>query len=494
MEFNEYKHYDATGLAALIKSGQISSSEVLEIAIARAEAVNPQINAIVHTMYGRAREAVHKQIPQGPFSGVPFLMKDLELSLANEPMSSGSVSMRHYVPKTDSFVVSRMKEAGLLIFGKTNTPEFGITPYTEPVLFGPTRNPWNLQHSPGGSSGGSAAAIAAGIVPMATAGDGGGSIRIPASACGIFGMKPSRGRVSLGPENGEAWSGLVSSFALSRTVRDSAALLDWIQGAHPGDPYVIRKPDRTYLEECQTVPGKLKIAFSLQHPFGEDVHPECVKAVKNTVDLLLSLGHEVEEVPLPYHEEALTKIFFMFVGDLAADLDAMGKLRGKAISKEQVEITTWLLNILGNAYSGKEIIAARKEWNTISRRFGQLHTTYDLWLCPTLSRPPIRIGELQNKPYENFFLKLGINLKLVPLFKYTSIVEMLAKRAFSYIPFTPIANMTGQPSMSVPLHWTRDGLPVGVMFTGRMCEEDVLFRLAGQLEQAKPWKDQWAPI
>lgn len=494
MDFNDYKKYDATGLAELIRKKEVSAAEVVEAAITRAEAVNPKINAIIHTMYGKAREATHVPIPEGPFAGVPFLVKDLEFSLADEPMANGSVSMRHYIPRYDSYAMEKVKDAGLLIFGKTNTPEFGITPYTEPVLFGPARNPWNINHSTGGSSGGSAASIAAGIVPMATAGDGGGSIRIPASACGIFGIKPSRGRVSLGPDSGEAWSGLVSSFALSRTVRDSAALLDWMQGPMPGDPYIIRPPEKPYAEEIKTPPGKLKIAFSLQHPFGEQLHPECEKAVRDAAQLLTDHGHEVEEVPLPYGEEALTKAFFMFVGDLAADLEAMGKLRGRPIQKNEVEITTWLLNILGKSYSGKDVVAGRKEWNTISRRFGQLHSTYDVWMCPTLSRPPIVIGELQNSAIENFFLKIGINLRIVPLFKNTFIVEMLAKRAFSYIPYTPIANMTGQPSMSVPLHWTKDNLPVGVMFTARMCEEDMLFRLAAQLEEAKPWKDKWPEI
>jgi amidase len=494
MNFDDYKQYDALGLAELIAKKEVSPAEVLEAAISRAEAVNPKINAIVHTMYGKAREAAHAPIPAGPFAGVPLLIKDLDFILADEPMSHGSVSMRHHIPKQDSYAVRITKEAGLLIFGKTNTPEFGITPYTEPVLFGPARNPWNTKHSTGGSSGGSAAAIAAGIVPLALAADGGGSIRIPASACGVFGMKPSRGRISLGPESGEGWSGLISNFALSKTVRDSATLLDWMQGSMPGDPYIIRTPEKSYADEIKTQPGKLKIAFSLQHPFGEQVHPECEKAVRDTAQLLTDLGHEVEEVPLPYGEEALTKAFFMFVGDLAADLEAMGKLRGRPIQKNEVEITTWLLNILGKSYSGKDVVAGRKEWNTISRRFGQLHTTYDVWMCPTLSKPPIVIGELQNSAIENFFLKIGINLRIVPLFKNTFIVEMLAKRAFSYIPYTPIANMTGQPSMSVPLHWTPAGLPVGVMFTGRMCEENILFRLAAQLEEGKPWRHEWPVI
>jgi amidase len=490
MDYADYKQYDALGLAELISRKEVSAAEVLEAAISRADAVNPSINAIVHTMYGKAREAVHSKLPDGPFSGVPFLMKDLELSLAGEPMRSGCVGMKHYTPRTDSYAVQRMKQAGLVIFGKTNTPEFGVTPYTEPALFGPTRNPWNTAFSPGGSSGGSAAAIASGIVPMATAGDGGGSIRIPASACGLFGLKPSRGRISLGPEHGEAWSGLVASFALSRTVRDSAAFLDVLHGPEPGDPYIIKAPERPYLEEINRNPGKLRIAYSIQHPFEEKIDPECLTAINNTVALLQSLGHEVEEIPLPYGEDILTKTFFMLVGDVAADIKAMGKLRGKPFKKEDVELNTWLLNLLGKAYRASDVVTAHQEWNTISRRFGEIHRTYDLWMCPTLSRPPISIGALQNSALETFALKAGIQLGLVKYFKGTKIVEIIAKRTFSYIPYTPIANMTGQPSMSVPLHWSANGLPIGVMFTGRMCEEDLLIRLAAQLEQAHPWKDR----
>lgn len=491
MNFDEYSKHDALSLAELVKSKQVSPSELLECAIDRAEAVNPTINAIIHKMYGKARENAHLPLPESPFSGIPFLMKDLELSLKGEPMTCGSVAMRHYTPDADSFAVRRMKEAGLLIFGKTNTPEFGITPYTEPKLHGPTKNPWNLHHSPGGSSGGSAAAIAAGIVPMATAGDGGGSIRIPASACGLFGIKPSRGRISQGPDTGIAWSGLVSSFAISRSVRDSAAFLDFLSVAEPGEPFVIQKPERNYADEIKLPTGKLKIAFSIQHPFEENIDPECVTALRNAAELLQSLGHEVEEIPLPYGEDILTKTFFMLVGDIAADIEAMGKMRGKPFRKEEVEITTWLLNLLGKAYSAKDVVAAHNQWNTISRKFGQLHQTYDVWMCPTLAKAPIAIGELQSNPTEELALKLGVNFGIVGLLKNSPIIDTIAKRTFSYIPYTPIANMTGQPSMSVPLHWTERGnLPVGVMFTARNGDESLLFRLAAQLEQAQPWKDK----
>jgi amidase len=488
MNFQDYNQYDAIGLAELIRKGEVSPLEVLEAAIARTEQVNPSLNAVIHTFYEKARKAALQPLPNHILAGVPFLLKDLELEFAGEPMTYGSQSLKNYVPKTDSYTVEKMKAIGLNIFGKTNTPEFGITPYTEPKANGITKNPWNFNYSAGGSSGGSAAAVAAGIVPFASAGDGGGSIRIPASACGLFGIKPSRGRISLGPGNGEGWSGLVSSFAVSRSVRDSAALLDALIGAQPGDPMIFEKPEQSFLSELETNPKKLKIAFSTQHPFGQAVDKECILAINNTVQLLKSLGHEVEEIPLPYEEAILTKTFFLMAADVAADLDIFGEMRGKTIEKNEVEITTWLLNILGKSYSARDFAYARKQWNVISRRFGQIHLNYDLWLCPTLASTPIKNGALQSNAIEQFILKAGIKLGLVPYLKGTSIVDNIAKRTLGYIPYTPIANMTGQPSMSVPLHWSKDGLPVGVMFTAKMGDEATLFRLAGQLEQAQPWQ------
>lgn len=494
MDFRDYVQYDAIGLAELIRTGQVSASEVLEAAISRAEAVNPKIHAIIHTFYGKAREVAQRPLPQHILAGVPFLMKDLELYLAGEPMTHGSKSLKNYVPTEDSYTVQKMKAIGLNIFGKTNTPEFGITPYTEPKANGITKNPWNLEYSAGGSSGGSAAAVASGIVPIASAGDGGGSIRIPASACGLFGIKPSRGRISLGPGNGEAWSGLVSSFAVSKSVRDSAALLDALMGPQPGDPFIFQRPDQSFLSSTQEQVKSLKIAYSTQHPFGQEVHPECIEAIHKTVKLLNSLGHDVEEIPLPYEEAILTKTFFMMMADVAADLDILGEMRGRAIEKDEVEITTWLLNVLGRSYSARDFAYSRKQWNTISRRFGQIHQTYDLWLCPTLATPPIKNGALQSNVLEELILKIGIKLGVVPYFKNTGIVESIAKRTLGYIPYTPIANMTGQPSMNVPLHWSKEGLPIGVMFTAKMGDEATLFRLASQLEQAQPWKRKFPDL
>ncbi|MCO5247338.1 MAG: amidase [Chitinophagales bacterium] len=490
MKFEEYVQYDAIGLAELIKNKEVTALEVLEVAIERTEQINPKLNAVVLTFYDKARKRAQEKLPDHILAGVPFMLKDLEFYLAGEPMTHGSNALKKFVPKEDSFMVAKMKEIGLNIFGKTNTPEFGITPYTEPKANGVTKNPWNLEHSAGGSSGGSASAVAACILPIAAAGDGGGSIRIPSSACGLFGLKPSRGRLTLGPYSGEAWSGLVSSFALSRTVRDSAALLDSLLGSSPGDPIIFQKPENTFLSEVGNTPKKLKIAFSTQHPFGEKVDVECINAINHTIKILTDLGHEIEEIPLPYEEATLTKVFFMMMADVAADLDILGEMRGKMIQKDEVELTTWLLNVLGRSFSARDFAYSRKQWNVISRRFGKIHETYDLWLCPTLSRPPIKNGELQVSRVEELALKSAIGLGVLPTLKNSSIVDTIAKRTLGYIPYTPIANMTGQPSMNVPLYWSKSNLPIGVMLTAKMGDEATLFRIAGQLEEAQPWKNR----
>lgn len=495
MKFEEYRKYDGLGLAQLVKNKEVQASELLEIAIARTEAVNPTVNAINNKLYDLGRNTAKNSI-KGDFEGVPFLIKDLELQLKGEMMQCGSQSMKGFVSADDSVAVQRMKAAGLVIFGKTNTPEFGLTPYTEPKLFGATHNPWNLKHTSGGSSGGSAAAVAAGIVPMASASDGGGSIRIPASCSGLFGLKPSRGIVTMGPYVGEAWGGAVSGLCVSRSVRDTAAYLDNVKGHSLGDMYYVQQPETPYLIGSKQVPPKLKIAFSLQHPFkGQEVDAECKLAVMETVKLLKDLGHEVEEVPLPYEKEVLTKHFFMMiVSEVAAEIEHVTKLRGKKTpDSNDFEVTTWLIGQLGNQFSGKQYAQAKRGWYKLSIEMARFHQQYDMFLTPTLSRPPITIGELKTKPHEETLFKAAAQIGLIGYIKNSSIIDEMAQRSYNYLPFTPIANMTGQPSMNVPLHWqSSTNLPIGVMFTGRMCEETLLLQLANQLEQAKPWFDKVA--
>lgn len=489
MAFDEYRQHDATSLADLVRRHEVTPAELLETAIARAEAVNPQLNAIVTPLYDKGREMANALPGTGPFRGVPFLLKDLELEWAGTPLKSGCRGFSTYVSKTDSEYVVRAKQAGLVLFGKTNTPEFGLTPYTEPQLYGAALNPWNVAHSPGGSSGGSAVAVSAGIVPMASASDGGGSIRIPASCCALFGMKPSRGRVPLGPQNGEMWAGAVVTHAVTRSVRDSAALLDAINGPTNGEPYFLPVPARPYAEECEREPGKLRIGFSTEVLIeSQPIHAECIRAVQDAAKLLESLGHTVEEIRLPYDKTILTEAFFtMVLSETAATVRELGQFLGRKARRSDVELNTWALARIAEGFSAPDYAFQKRRWNALARSMGNLHDQYDVILTPTLPRPPLAKGEFQNKPSEDQLLKMLDSIGLLKRLKGGKVIEQLAEKAFGYISFTGIANMTGQPSMSVPLHWSAEGLPIGTMFTAMLGDEATLFRLAGQLEKAQPW-------
>lgn len=490
MTFEEYRQYDALGLAELVKKGAITPSELIEIAIQRAEAINPLINAISYKMYDTARQMARSVERNAPFMGVPFLIKELGIHVKDTPQRRGSKGYENYKSQGDSFLTQQYRSAGFTFLGKSNTPEFGLTPYTEPQAFGATRNPWNTNRSAGGSSGGSGAGVAAGIVPIATASDGGGSIRIPASCNGLFGLKPSRGRVSLGPQSGEWWSGAVVEGCVSRSVRDSATFLDWVMsGNPPGELYLTAKPEKPYSEEWQIEPKQLKIGFSTKHTLGQTIDSECIKAVENTAKLLQSLGHEVEEVPLPYRKEDLTEVFLtMVVAECAADLEMMGEFLGRKVRPSDVETTTYALSLLGNAFSAKDFAFRKRQWNDLARRMGAFHEQYDLLLTPTVSMPPFEIGALQPTASEISAMKVINSLGLSSVLK--TMIGPLAEKTFSYIPHTAITNMTGQPAMSVPLHWTPDNLPVGLMFVAALGREDLLFQLAGQLEKAQPWWDK----
>lgn len=495
--FDEYVKHDGTSLANLVRLGEVTPAELLETAIARAEAVNPTLNAIVTPLYEQGRDMVARLPETGPFRGVPFLLKDLQLDWAGTPLKSGCRGYEHNISKVDSEVVRRLKAAGLVFFGKTNTPEFGLTPYTESKLYGPARNPWKLTHSPGGSSGGSAAAVAAGIVPAATASDVGGSIRIPASCCGLFGLKPSRGRVTLGPKFGELLNGAAVGHAVTRSVRDSAALLDVMAGSPSfrlvaGDPYGIAPPERPFAEEVDREPGKLRIAVSTQALMAaQPVDPVCVQAVQDAVQLLESLGHRVEEVPLPYEKTIVTEAFFLNVlSETAATLRELGDYLGRPTRRDDVELNTWTQARLAEGFSAADVAYQKRRWNSLNRAMGQLHETYDLLLTPTLPVPPIATGTFQNKASEERLLKLVDSLGALKYLKGTKTVNELAERSLNYISFTVITNMTGQPSMSVPLYWSAEGLPIGVMFAAKLGDEATLFQLAGQLEKARPWFDK----
>jgi len=493
--FPDYDHYDGLGLADLVRKRAVLPAELVEEAISRIERWNPRLNAVVHPMFDIGRARAGEPLPEGPFQGVPFLLKDLLDAYAGVPMTSGCRAQRNYVPEHDSELVRRYKQAGVVVLGKTNLPELGIMGYTEPELFGPCRNPWNPEHTPGGSSGGSAAAVAAGMVPLASGGDGGGSIRIPAACCGIFGLKPSRGRNPTGPDYGELWQGAVVSHVLTRTVRDSAAMLDAIQGADPGAPFVIAPPERPYLEEVKREPGRLRIAFDTSSPVGKGVDPECIKAVENAARLLEGLGHHVEAAAPNVDGQALAIAYVvMNYGEMAADLKEIEARYGKKAAREGLELTTRVGAMLGGTISAGEFVAAIRQWDKAARAMGTFFQTYDLYLTPTLARPPVKIGELAMKPPERMLAQVMNTLGAGGLLKAAGLVEKLALEILAAVPFTQLANTTGLPAMSVPLHWTESGLPCGVQFTGPFGAEDRLFRLAAQLEQASPWFDRRPPL
>ncbi len=493
MTFDEYRRYDALELAALVRNKDVQPAELLEVAINRAEAVNPSINAIIYPLYDLAKKMAGEVDTNSPFAGVPFLLKDLALHLKGYPLQNGCAGYKGYVSKEDSYVVERFRQAGFVFMGKTNLPELGLTPYTEPRAFGPTRNPWNTSRTAGGSSGGSAAAVAAGITPIATASDGGGSIRIPASCNGLFGLKPSRGLISLGPTIGEMWSGAVTEGCVSRSVRDTAAFLDAIIAETPGEPYLLRQPVRPFIEEMGADPGPLRFGFTTKHPLGMEVDSHNVEAVHNTAKLLESLGYAVEEVDFPCKKEDLTQTFIMMVfGETAAALRRMADDIGRPVRRSDVEATTWALGMLGKVYTAGDFAYARGKWNDLYRRNGAFHQKYDILITPTCATAPFEVGALQPTASEKRLLEMVGALNLTPLLKAN--VGPLADKTFAYIPFTPLANMTGQPSMSVPLHWTPDNLPVGVMFTAALGNDDILLRLASQLEEAWPWMDKVAHL
>lgn len=486
----EYTRYDAVGLAELVASRQVHPRELLAAAIARAEAVNPQLNAIVHKMYEEG-ERLAALPPTGAFGGVPFLLKDLGIYYQGFPMSMGSKACRRYVPDFDSTTAQRYKAGGLVVFGKTNTPEFGLVAYTEPEIFGPCRNPWNPERTPGGSSGGAAAAVAAGIVPVASASDGGGSIRIPSSYCGLFGLKPTRGRVPCGPAAAEIWQGAAIEHVISRSVRDSAAMLDLLQGPDAGAPYIIPPPAQPYHQAIRQPPPRLRIGLCLEHPTGADIHPDCRQAAEQTAKLLESLGHDIVPVPLPYDGHRLFASYLvMYFCEIAATLSLIGQRIGRRITPKDVETATYTLGLVGQSYHAGEALLAKQQWNELGRSMGRFFGQYDLLLTPVTAMPPQLIGETAPKAAEIAGMQLANHLGLGSLLRKSGIVFKVAQRNIAKTPFTQIANLSGLPAMSVPGYYGADGLPAGAHFIAGFGREDLLLQLAASLEQARPWAER----
>ncbi len=494
MPFAEYGRYDSLGLAELVRTGEVSPTELLDEALARTAAVNPKINAVIHLMEARARAAIAAGLPPGPLSGVPFLIKDLMTAYAGEPMRCGSRLFKDFVPPEDEELTRRYKAAGLVIFGKTNTPELGVTNVTEPELFGPTRNPWNLERTSSGSSGGSAAAVAARIVSAANANDGGGSIRTPASNCGLVGLKPSRGRNPTGPQAPDVWWGFIGEHVVSRTVRDSAALLDATAGDYPQQLMKLPPPERPFLEESGREPGRLRVAFTFDPGLGKTLHPENRQALEATAACLDRLGHEVVEVHLPLPPESFAESYAALISaDVAATLRMAEQLVGRAATSDDVELATWIMAKMGEAQSAADVASALWTMQTFSRQWLGWSSAFDVLLTPTVGVPPMPIGAYKLSTLQRQGLKLLGALPAGALLSQRAKVVDAFEPVFEAAPYTMVANVTGQPSMSLPLHWTADGLPMGMLFTARIGDEATLFRLAAQLEQAMPWRDRIAP-
>jgi amidase len=488
LSVKEYVRSDATALARLVRSGEVSAAELLNLAKAQLDRLNPTLNAVNLPMLREAEQRVAGPL-EGALAGVPLLIKDATQDYAGLPTSNGSRGFRKIIPKQHSTFVQRLLDAGAVIIGKTNTPELALKGFTEPRAFGVTRNPWNLERTPGGSSGGSAAAVAAGIVPMAGANDGGGSTRIPAAWCGLFGLRPSRGRVPPGPAVGEIWEGASSDLVVSRSVRDAALALDVLSGPACGDPYVIAPPRHPYVELAAREPGRLRIAFCAASPLGTEVHPEAVEAVGKAAELLVSLGHDVVEDRPQYDGVALARCFLeMYFGQVAATL---ADARAAGAKSADFELVTLLLEALGKVASAGTYVHSHRRWNEFARALGAFHQRYDLYLTPTVAFPPVEHAAAvlpgAQRVALSFLLSTGLLGVLARLGLMEGPLVQLSQQSLSYVPFTQLANLTGTPAMSVPLHWTADGLPLGVQLIGPFGSEALLLQLAGQLERAQPW-------
>lgn len=481
----EYIYYDGLGLAELVKKKEVHPRELVQAAIQRIEAKNPKLNAVINKMYEKAEKTVNEVEPSsGTFAGVPILLKDITQAIEGEPLTQGSKAFQNYRAKTDSEYVKRIRNTGTIILGQTNIPEFALLGTTEPKHYGPTRNPWNANHSSGGSSGGSAAAVASGMVPIAGANDGGGSIRIPGAYCGLFGLKPTRGRTPVGPNSGRDWQGASVDHILSRSVRDSAAMLDDLQGHVKWAAFHAQDYNGSYLQDLATpIKDQLRIAFTTKSPIGTDVDPECREAVLKTAKLLESMGHIVEEKEAPIDGHQIAKSYLNnYFGEVAATLESLKPILGRKVAFRDVEPTTWLLGLLGKATSAKEIALSIREWDRAAFAMEEFHETYDFYLTPSTATPAVKIGELEPKPAEQLAVSIIGRLRLGGLLKKAGIVDKLAVENLSKVPFSQLANLTGQPAMTLPLYLSENRLPIGVQFMAARGREDLLYRLAGQIE------------
>jgi amidase len=472
---DELAFLDATAQAELVRRGEVTPVEMVDAAIERIERLNPELNAVITPLFDLARDAAAASAIDAPFAGVPFLLKDIVAEYEGTPLSEGSALLAgHYISPKDSELVRRYREAGLIILGKTNTPEFALMPTTEPRQFGACRNPWDTNMTTGGSSGGSTAAVAAGMVAAAHANDGGGSIRVPSSCCGLVGLKPTRGRNSMGPEVGDAANGLLCDHVVTRSVRDSAAILDATSGPLPGDPYYPAPPERPFAEEVGRSPESLRIGLGTVALNGVKAHPDCVAATESAAKLCEELGHEVEEASPSLDGRRLFKAFgSVWAGFLCWGIKDWARRSGRPIGESLFEPATWRTYLHGERLTSGDYLMAVQDLQRASRDAAAFFNDYDIWLTPTLAQPPVPLGYFDYTPETR--------------------AQHIA-RLGEYTGFTLIANASGQPGISLPLHWNDNNLPIGVQLLGRYGGEAMLIRLAAQLEQARPWTERRPPV
>ena len=495
MDFTTYRRHDATALAAEVAAGRATPTHLLDLALARLSAVQPQLNPVCRLMDSEARAQVARGVA-GPLAGVPFLIKDATQDHAGLPTAVGSRALAGLPPPAEhSHIVRRLLGAGLVIFGKTNTPELALKAVTDPLAFGRSSNPWDAQRTPGGSSGGTAVAVASGVVPMAAGNDGGGSIRIPAACCGLVGLKPSRGRVSVGPSQGEVWFGASSDGVLSRSVRDTALALDLLSGPEPGDPVALPAPATPFFTQMHAPLRRLRIAWCADSPIGEPVHDEARLALERTVALLRSLGHQVEPAAPDIDGKALARSFLhIYFGQVPAELQ---RAVARGAAEADFEPLTRLIAALGRATSAAQLTQELARWNAYARALAQLHARFDLYLTPTLASPPVLHGTGDPPALQlaalNAMRASGLLGLLARAGWLDGVVNQMATDSLRHVPFTQLANLTGTPAISLPLHWTADGLPLGVQFIAAPGEDGLLLQLAAELEQAQPWFDRLPP-
>jgi amidase/6-aminohexanoate-cyclic-dimer hydrolase len=469
-----YETFDAIGLAGLVRSRQVTPGELLEAALARVAAFNPALNAVVELRADGAAADIAAGLPDGPFTGVPFLLKDLYAGFAGLPVTNGSPFWKGTVPDHDSELVARYRRAGLVVFGRTTSPELGLTPTTESKVWGDTHNPWKRGYSPGGSSGGAAVAVAAGIVPAAHASDGGGSIRIPASACGLFGLKPTRGRNPAGPDTGEGWAGMSAQHVITRSVRDCAAFLDATAGPDTGAPYYAAPPRRPFLAEVGAPPGTLRIGLQVRAFNDSPVHPDCVEAARTAAAICRDLGHGVEEVDIDFDRDAMRAVPARIIGvNTAAAINDRAAELGRQPEPGELSAGTWRMAEIGAVTTGEEYVRAVRTIHAVGRQVGRFFERYDVLVTPTMAAPPPPHGRLSLDREDT---------------------EGYIRDVSAAVAFTSLFNATGNPSASIPLYWNAEGLPIGVQFTAGYGDEATLFRLDAQIEAAHPWADRRPPL